>query len=337
SGFVRDQDSLVVGSYAFRIRISAAAIPAQPQPVVKKRSGGFSRFLFGCFVFLLLACGLCYAGYRYWLKPRAQEIFGSPPSSSPASKSEISKTPASLDLTQLKQQYSFDSFPAGLDDQFAGDLRAAARLLDLNEVQLRIVQAKASTWMNKPAARMFSQYILAHSELIGTQIEGKPTGELEAKKKQLADAITNEIVQPALDEAESQGIACNSTGDVPGAGKLGEALMGKWKEYQIGELSGTADWNYGFSGMFESSQQVQEEQIGPLLAVWDNGLKATMGVETYEPPVLWMDARRASGVSGFYGISAMSENRMCGYVDWRWTDPSKTPARGIWWAERTED
>lgn len=334
SGFIRNEDTLVVGSFAFRVQL-AAAVPQQISPVAKKRGGGFSKFLFGCFVFVLLACGLCYAGYRYWLKPWTQKTFGSSSVDTPAR--EISKTPASFDFQKLEQEYSFDSFPQGLDARLDSDLRGAAKLLDLNEVQVRIIEARASTWIDKPAARNVSEFILTTAELLGAQVEGKATAELEARKKILADSIMTEIVQPALQQAQSQGIDCKAASDVPGAGELGEALMGKWKQHQLGALSGTADWNYGFSGIYESSQQLKEERAGPLLAVWNNGLKATMGVETYEPPVLWMDARRGAGVSGYYGISAMDENRMCGYVNWAWTDPSKTPARGIWWAERIQD
>jgi hypothetical protein len=334
SGFIRDKDTLVVGPYAFRVQLEAA-VPQQISPVAKKSSGGFSKFLFGCFVFVLLSCGFCYAGYRYWLKPWTQEIFGSSSSDKPAG--QISKTPASYDFQQLKQQYSFDSLPQTFDARLDSDLRDAAKLLDLNEVQVRIIEAKTSTWMNQPAARNLSEYVLTNAELLEAHFEGKATTELEAKKNRLADSIMTEIVQPALQQAQSQGIECNASRDVPGAGQLGEALMGKWKQHQLGALSGTADWNYGFSGMYESSQQVHEERVGPLLAVWNNGLKATMGVETYEPPVLWMDARRGAGVSGYYGISGMDDDRMCGYVDWAWTDPSKTPARGIWWAERIQD
>ena len=57
--------------------------------------------------------------------------------------------------------------------------------------------------------------------------------------------------------------------------------------------------------------------------------------QTYEPPVLWMDARKGSGISGLYTITAFKGDRMCGYVDWAWADRSKT-GRGIWWAERME-
>ena len=118
---------------------------------------------------------------------------------------------------------------------------------------------------------------------------------------------------------------------------MGEYLLGKWKQYQLGKLAAAGTWNYGFSGMYESSQQTKEERVGPMLAIWDNGIKSTMGVETYNPPVLWMDARRSSGVSGLYVITALEANRVCGYVNWAWTDRSQTPARGIWWAERMED